>query len=126
MPNLIFYPTDHFYFFSVYYPDVPMLAQPKEIKMDEELKSLSRSSLANIGSDIKESPYDSVPNYPDREAKTDAMTEKLDVGVLELEKNTTQIDGDSTPKVSRVSNHNLFPDEIRVYTTARVAEHIIQ
>ena len=73
-----------------------MLAQPKEIKMDEELKSLSRSSLANIGSDIKESPYDSVPNYPNRETEKDAMNE--------LEKDTTQIDGDATPKVSRVSD----------------------
>ena len=94
---MTFYPTDNFFFFSVYYPDVPMLAQPKEIKMDEELKSLSRSSLANIGSDIKESPYDSVPNYPNREVDKDAF---------ELEKDTTQIDGDATPKVSRVSNYH--------------------
>ena len=83
-----------------------MLAQPKEIKMDEELKSLSRSSLANIGSDIKESPYDSVPNYPNREVEKDAMTENVDVGGLEFKKDSTQIDGDATPKVSRVSNYN--------------------
>ena len=99
----MFYPADNLFFFSVYYPDVPMLAQPKEIKMDEELKSLSRSSLANIGSDIKESPYDSVPNYPDREVEKDAMTEN--VGGLGLVKDTTQIDGDATPKVFRVSNY---------------------
>ena len=90
------YPTDNFFFFSVYYPDVPMLAQPREIKIDDELKSLSRSSLANIGTDIKESPYDSVPNYPDREVEKDSMNE--------LEKDSMQIDGDATPKVSRVSN----------------------
>ena len=100
------YPNDNFYFFSVYYPDVPMLAQPREIKMDEELKSLSRSSLANIGSDIKESPYDSVPNYPNREVDKYGKTENVDVGGLEFEKDSTQIDGDATPKVSRVSNYN--------------------
>ena len=102
----MFYPADNLFFFSVYYPDVPMLAQPREIKIDEELKSLSRSSLANIGSDIKESPYDSVPNYPNREVEKDAMTENVDVGGLEFEKDSTQIDGDATPKVSRVSNYN--------------------
>ena len=104
MPIFMFYHTYNFLFLSVYYPDVPMLAQPREIKMDEELKSLSRSSLANIGRDIKESPYDSVPNYPNREVEKDAMTENLDVGGLELEKDSMQIDGDATPKVSRVSN----------------------
>ena len=98
-PIFMFYPRDNLFFFSVYYPDVPMLAQPREMKIDEELKSLSRSSLANIGTDIKESPYDSVPDYPNREVEKDAMTE--------LEKDTApQIDGDATPKVSRVSNHD--------------------
>ena len=102
----MFYPTNNFFLFSVYYPDVPMLAQPREIKIDEELKSLSRSSLANIGTDIKESPYDSVPDYPNREVEKDTMTENVDVGGLGLEKDTAQIDGDATPKVSRVSNKN--------------------
>ena len=121
----MFYPADNLFFFSVYYPDVPMLAQPKEIKMDEELKSLSRSSLANIGTDIKESPYDSVPNYPNREVDKYGKTENVDIGGLEFEKDSTQIDGDATPKVSRVSDQNNFQTKFKSIRHTHVREEEI-
>ena len=46
--------------FIVYYPEVPMLAQPLEMKIDEELRNNVSSSLANIGTDEKEGKYDTA------------------------------------------------------------------
>ena len=87
----------------VYYPDVPMLAQPIEVKVEEEISSPSRSSLANIGTDATTSEkYDALFRDNTRILDKGIKTSSSETEKDETAKDDILLDGDATPKVSRV------------------------
>ena len=81
-----------------------MLTQPINVKIDEENHSPSRSSLANIGMNENERKYDAV-FADDRKDTTDEdnRTQNVDADKQPVPKDDILLDGDATPKVSRVS-----------------------
>ena len=87
----------------VYYPDVPMLTKPIEVKVGEEMNSPSRSSLANIGTDVAASEkYDALYGDNTRILEKDNKTSSSETEKDEAAKDDILLDGDATPKVSRV------------------------
>jgi hypothetical protein len=87
----------------VYYPDVPMLTQPIEVKEEEETNSPSRSSLANIGTDVTMlEKYDALFGDNNRILDKDIKTSSSETERDETSKDDILLDGDATPKVSRV------------------------
>ena len=91
-----------FSFFIVYYPEVPMLAQPLEMKIDEELRNNVSSSLANIGTDEKEGKYDTAFEDTKRNTNEEHKTSSSETEKEEGNNDNMLLDGDATPKVSRV------------------------
>ena len=84
-----------------------MLKQPIDIKIEEEIRGTVSSSLANIGLDTTKRHYDTVTGKSSGPANTSSIDDK---GLMiEHDKNESTnddkiiIDGDETPKVSRVS-----------------------
>ena len=88
---------------SVYYPEVPMLTQPLEMKIDEELRNNVSSSLANIGTDEKEEKYDMAFDDTKKVTDTESKTSSSETEKDEGNQDDILMDGDATPKVSRVS-----------------------
>ena len=78
-----------------------MLKQPTEIKVDEEIDLDIGSSLANIGMDLTSRKYDSV--LPNPTTDLDDKSSSTDVDRVECAGDDMLLDGDATPKVSRVS-----------------------
>ena len=91
-----------FSFFIVYYPEVPMLGQPLEMKIDEELRNNVSSSLANIGTDEKEGKYDTAFEDTKRNTNEEHKTSSSETEKEEGNNDNMLLDGDATPKVSRV------------------------
>ena len=80
-----------------------MLAQPIEVKVEEEINSPSRSSLANIGTDVSTSgKYDALFGDNTRILDKDNKTSSSETERDETAKDDILLDGDATPKVSRV------------------------
>ena len=80
-----------------------MLTQPLEMKIDEELRNNISSSLANIGTDEKENRYDQAFDDTKKVADTENKTSSSETEKDEGNKDDILLDGDATPKVSRVS-----------------------
>ena len=80
-----------------------MLAQPLEMKIDEELRNNVSSSLANIGIDEKEGKYDAAFEENKGNADAENKTSSSETEKEEANNDDMLLDGDATPKVSRVS-----------------------
>ena len=80
-----------------------MLTQPLETKIDEELRNNVSSSLANIGTDEREGGYDTAFDDTKRVTDTENKTSSSETEKEETNQDDILLDGDATPKVSRVS-----------------------
>ena len=81
-----------------------MIKQPSQTRDEKETASDIGSSLANIGMAVKSRDYDAVFPYPnDKIEVDDKISGGGSVDTEEMAKNAILLDGDATPKVSRVS-----------------------
>ena len=80
-----------------------MIKQPSQTRDEKETVRDIGSSLANIGMDAKSRNYDAVFPYPNDKTEVDDKTSGGGVDTEEMAKNDILLDGDATPKVSRVS-----------------------
>ena len=85
-----------------------MLTQPIETNEDREMCSPSRSSLANIGTDVKPESYDALFGDSNSVLDTSNKTSSSETEKEEGAKDDMLLDGDATPKVSRVSTKNCL------------------
>ena len=88
-----------------------MLGQPLEMKIDEELRNNVSSSLANIGTDEKEGKYDTAFEDTKRSTTEEHKTSSSETEKEEGNNDDILLDGDATPKVSRVSFYGF-----KIYT----------
>ena len=83
-----------------------MLKQATDIRTEEEIRSTVGSSLANIGLDPMARHYDAVTGNPVcavSASGTDDKLSEVDPEKTEGTQDNKLMDGDETPKVSRVS-----------------------
>lgn len=91
------------------------------MKIDEELRNNVSSSLANIGTDEKEGKYDTAFEDTKRNTNEEHKTSSSETEKEEGNNDDMLLDGEATPKVSRVSffyGFKIYTNNLYFHRTA--------